>query len=75
MGVSYFLRCVSCNDKLEDMDYPDEWTQDEYDDAWEELYEKLDSEFYLPWGTISVKSLLKWVNEHKEHGKIEFTAE
>ncbi len=78
MGISYFLKCVSCNEKLDEIEVEDGWTEDEHDkayEAWEKLYEKLDPEFYLPWGTISAKSLLKWVNEHKTHGKIEFSAE
>ena len=75
MGVSYLLRCVFCNDKLENLDYSDGMTQDDYDKAWEALAEKLDREFYLAWGVVSPERLVTWVSEHKEHGKIEFTAE
>ena len=71
MGISYFLKCVSCYEKLENIDTDD---PDEADEMWEELYEKLDPEFYLPWGVISVERLFKWANEHKGHGEIEFSA-
>lgn len=78
MGVSYFLVCASCNEKLGEIEVEDVWTENEHEAAyaaWEELYEKLDPEFYLGWGIVSIPRLLKWVNEHKEHGEIEFTAE
>ena len=75
MGVSYMLRCVKCYKQIEVLD--DEYYEniDDYDKLWEELYEKLDPDCGFHWGIMSVKRLIKWLNIHKEHGDIEFTAE
>ena len=72
MGVYYLLRCETCYEQVEDFEYE---TMDEYDEEWEKRYEKLDPDFGLSWGKVNPERLIKWVNEHKEHGKIEFTGE
>jgi len=75
MGVDYCLSCVKCHEKLEEFDGEDHWTEDEYDEAWEKLYEKIDASCGFSWGKVNVKRLSKWINIHKEHGDIEFTAQ
>jgi len=75
MGVDYCLRCVKCYEQLEEFSGDDDWTEDQYDEAWEELSEKLDHSCWFSWGKIRTKRVVKWINKHKEHGDIEFTAE
>ena len=69
------LRCTKCFEQLEDFEGEDNWTEDEYDEAWEKLYEKLDYDYGFPWGEINLSSLFRWLYKHKEHGEIEFTTE
>ena len=74
MGIDYFLKCVKCYEARSEWEYnePDDdadWT--EYD----KTYESFDPEYGLSWGKVNPQRLAKWMNEHKEHGDIEFTAE
>ncbi len=69
------LRCYKCHEQLEEFTGEDDFSEDDYDQAWEDMYEKLDYDFGFSWGKVNVKKLFKWVNEHKKHGDILFTAE
>ena len=75
MGIDYCLRCVKCYEKLEEFSGEDDWSEDDYDQAWEDLYEKLDHSHWFSWGKVNVTRLLKWVDQHREHGEFVFTAE